>query len=155
VDLDQPEDAAVVRRACPLIFADTGFARQGTSSVAVARQYPGTPGKVGNVLVPVNCHDAERTIASHVAPRPYLPRAWADGAARLPNPRGPKGTAFQTKRSVAAVRHGFGVALRGDGPAPSAGAVLAAPGRQWRTTRRREGCNGRLKAGFTASRRSG
>src|SRR5262249_54509388 len=43
-----------------LIFDDTGFAKQGQSSVGVARQYSGTLGKVGNCQVTVNCHYAER-----------------------------------------------------------------------------------------------
>src|SRR5262249_42357587 len=42
-----------------LIFDDTGFAKQGQSSVGVARQYSGTLGKVGNCQVTVNCHYAE------------------------------------------------------------------------------------------------
>jgi SRSO17 transposase len=45
-----------------LIFDDTGFAKQGRSSVGVARQYSGTLGKVGNCQVTVNCHYAERIL---------------------------------------------------------------------------------------------
>src|SRR5918911_4597255 len=57
-----------------LLFDDTGFAKQGKSSVGVARQYSGTLGKVGNCQVTVNCHYAERTIAWPVATRLYLPK---------------------------------------------------------------------------------
>src|ERR1700730_12434939 len=60
-----------------LIFDDTGFAKQGKSSVGVARQYSGTLGKVGNCQVTVNCHYAERTIAWPVATRLYLGKEWA------------------------------------------------------------------------------
>src|SRR5512143_2930932 len=52
-----------------LLFDDTGFAKQGKSSVGVARQYSGTLGKVGNCQVTVNCHYAERTIAWPVSTR--------------------------------------------------------------------------------------
>src|ERR671934_1267152 len=61
-----------------LVFDDTGFAKQGKSSVGVARQYSGTLGKVGNCQVTVNCHYAERTLAWPVVTRLYLPKQWAD-----------------------------------------------------------------------------
>src|SRR5260370_30967967 len=66
-----------------LIFDDTGFAKQGKSSVGVARQYSGTLGKVGNCQVTVNSHYAERTIAWPIATRLSLPKAWTEDAARL------------------------------------------------------------------------
>src|SRR5215468_374559 len=59
-----------------LIFDDTGFAKQGSSSVGVARQYSGTVGKVANCQVTVNCHYAERNFAFPVATRLYLPEKW-------------------------------------------------------------------------------
>ncbi len=84
-----------------LVFDDTGFAKQGRSSVGVARQYSGTLGKVGNCQVTVNCHYAERTIAWPVATRLYLPRPWADDPARRQQAQVPKGVAFQTKPEIA------------------------------------------------------
>src|SRR3954452_4582610 len=79
-----------------LIFDDTGFAKQGKSSVGVARQYSGTLGKVGNCQVTVNCHYAERTIAWPVATRLYLPNKWAFDQPRRDKAKVPGDVAFQT-----------------------------------------------------------
>src|SRR5215475_7848546 len=84
-----------------LIFDDTGFAKQGKSSVGVARQYSGTLGKVGNCQVTVNCHYAERTIAWPVASRLYLPKEWAADPARRAKAQVPKEVVFQTKPQIA------------------------------------------------------
>jgi SRSO17 transposase len=84
-----------------LIFDDTGFAKQGKSSVGVARQYSGTLGKVGNCQVTVNCHYAERTIAWPVATRLYLPAKWADDQARRTKAKVPEDVPFQTKPEIA------------------------------------------------------
>jgi SRSO17 transposase len=84
-----------------LIFDDTGFAKQGKSSVGVARQYSGTLGKVGNCQVTVNCHYAERTIAWPVATRLYLPQEWTDDAERLKKAKVPGDITFQTKPQIA------------------------------------------------------
>src|SRR4051794_9349075 len=73
-----------------LIFDDTGFAKQGKSSVGVARQYSGTLGKRGNCQVTVNCHYAERTIAWPVATQLYLPKEWTDDPKRLHKAKVPK-----------------------------------------------------------------
>jgi SRSO17 transposase len=84
-----------------LIFDDTGFAKQGTGSVGVARQYSGTLGKVGNCQVTVNCHYAERTIAWPVATRLYLPEDWAADAGRRAKAKVPEAITFQTKPQIA------------------------------------------------------
>jgi SRSO17 transposase len=84
-----------------LIFDDTGFAKQGRSSVGVARQYSGTLGKVGNCQVTVNCHYAERTLAWPVASRLYLPKEWAFDPARRETARVPTEVVFQTKPAIA------------------------------------------------------
>src|SRR5947199_3743584 len=80
-----------------LVFDDTGFAKQGQSSVGVARQYSGTLGKVGNCQVTVNCHYAERTIAWPVATRLYLNKEWAQDRARRQKAKVPEDLPFQTK----------------------------------------------------------
>jgi len=104
-DLNQQRVEAM--RALPtegdaaLIFDDTGFAKQGKSSVGVARQYSGTLGKVGNCQVTVNCHYAERTIAWPVATRLYLPKEWTDDPERLKKAKVPKAITFQTKPQIA------------------------------------------------------
>jgi SRSO17 transposase len=84
-----------------LIFDDTGFAKQGKSSVGVARQYSGTLGKVGNCQVTVNCHYAERTIAWPVASRLYLGKEWAYDEARRHKAKVPQDVPFQTKPEIA------------------------------------------------------
>jgi SRSO17 transposase len=84
-----------------LIFDDTGFAKQGKSSVGVARQYSGTLGKVGNCQVAVNCHYAERTIGWPVATRLYLPREWAADMERRAKVKVPEEIEFQTKAEIA------------------------------------------------------
>jgi SRSO17 transposase len=84
-----------------LIFDDTGFAKQGKSSVGVARQYSGTLGKVGNCQVTVNCHYAERTIAWPIATRLYLGKEWAYDEVRRTKAKVPEDVAFQTKPEIA------------------------------------------------------
>ena len=84
-----------------LIFDDTGFAKQGQSSVGVTRQYSGTLGKVGNCQVTVNCHYAERTLAWPVATRLYLPEVWANDPARRTKAHVPQEVVFQTKPQIA------------------------------------------------------
>src|SRR5262249_35114807 len=84
-----------------LIFDDTGFAKQGKSSVGVARQYSGTLGKVGNCQVTVNCHYAERTLAGRVATRWSLPEDGAADAGRGARAKVPAEVAFQTKPAIA------------------------------------------------------
>jgi SRSO17 transposase len=84
-----------------LLFDDTGFAKQGRSSVGVARQYSGTLGKTGNCQVTVNCHYAERTLAWPVATRLYLNKEWAQDRARRQKAKVPEDLAFQTKPEIA------------------------------------------------------
>jgi SRSO17 transposase len=84
-----------------LVFDDTGFAKQGSHSVGVARQYSGTLGKVGNCQVTVNCHYAERTLAWPVNTRLYLPKPWASDPVRRAQVHVPEQIEFQTKAEIA------------------------------------------------------
>jgi SRSO17 transposase len=84
-----------------IIFDDTGFAKQGRSSVGVERQYSGTLGKVANCQITVNCHYAERTLAWPVATRLYLPRTWTGDPDRRTKAHIPPEITFQTKADLA------------------------------------------------------
>jgi SRSO17 transposase len=84
-----------------LIFDDTGFAKQGQSSVGVKRQYSGTLGKQGNCQVTVNCHYAERTVAWPISTRLYLPKEWATDPDRRAQAKVPEEVAFRTKPEIA------------------------------------------------------
>src|SRR3954453_6771804 len=84
-----------------LISDDTGFAKQGKSSVGVAWQYSGTLGKTGTCQVTVNCHYAERTLAWPVATRLYLPKEWSCDPARRQKAKVPEDIEFQTKPEIA------------------------------------------------------
>src|ERR1044071_928901 len=84
-----------------LVFDDTGFPKQGTASVGVARQYSGTLGKVGNCQVAVTCCYADPQAAWPVAVQLYLPQAWAQDPARRQQARVPAEVAFQTKPEIA------------------------------------------------------
>jgi SRSO17 transposase len=79
---------------------DTGFAKQGSCSVGVARQYSGTLGKVANCQVAVNCTYAERTLAWPIATRLYLPDTWANDPDRR-RAHVPETVRFQTKAEIA------------------------------------------------------
>src|SRR6266496_782948 len=96
--LELPTDGDAV-----LIFDDTGFIKQGRSSVGVSRQYSGTVGKVANCQVSVNCHYAEPTIAWPIVSRLYLPQDWCADAERRRKAHIPDEIQFQTKPEIALV----------------------------------------------------
>lgn len=84
-----------------LVIDDTGFAKQGTASVGVERQYSGTLGKVGNCQVAVTCCYTDSQATWPVAVCLYLPKTWAQDPARRQKARVPAEVAFQTKPEIA------------------------------------------------------
>ncbi len=68
----QPVEAVVVD--------DTGFAKDGTASPCVARQYSGTLGKVGNCQVGVSVHLVNEHASCAANWRLFCPESWDDAA---------------------------------------------------------------------------
>jgi len=63
-----------------LVIDDTGFAKDGTASPCVARQYSGTLGKVGNCQVAVSVHLVNEHASCAADWRLFCPASWDDTA---------------------------------------------------------------------------
>src|SRR5215210_9314673 len=83
------------------VLDETGFPKQGTKSVGVARQYSGTLGKVGNCQVGVFLGYASERGQALVDSWLYLPARWTDDRARCHAAGVPDGVPFQTKPELA------------------------------------------------------
>jgi len=83
-----------------LILDDTGFAKKGTASVGVGRQYSGTLGRVDNCQVLVSAHYLDRVFDWPVTARLYLPEAWAQDATRRGKAGVPADVVFRTKGQI-------------------------------------------------------
>ena len=85
-----------------IVIDDTGFAKKGTHSVGVARQYSGTLGKRDNCQVAVSLHYAAPGGDCPLALRLYLPESWTSAPERLAEAGVPAPEqAFQTKPAIA------------------------------------------------------
>ena len=83
------------------VLDDTGFPKKGTHSVGVARQYCGQTGKTDNCRVAVTLSIATQEGSLPVGFRLYLPREWADDAARCKKVGVPEEVRFATKGELA------------------------------------------------------
>ena len=84
-----------------LILDDTGFPKQGTHSVGVARQYTGTLGKVASCQVAVTLQFATPREVVGLDARLYLPQSWADDPRRLQKSGVPEDVGYQPKWQLA------------------------------------------------------
>lgn len=84
-----------------IVLDDTGFVKQGHSSVGVARQYTGTAGKVCNCQVAVTCCYSDLQASWPIGVRLYLPQSWTDEAERCLRAGVPAEVGFQTKPQIA------------------------------------------------------
>jgi SRSO17 transposase len=93
-----------------LVVDETGFAKQGTKSVGVARQYSGTLGKVGNCQIGVFLGYASSRGHALIDARLYLPEEWTDDPDRCRAAGVPDEVGFATKpaQALAMVRRARG-----------------------------------------------
>jgi SRSO17 transposase len=96
-----------------LIIDDTGFPKQGTRSVGVARQYTGTLGKVASCQVAVTLQLATDREVAGLDARLYLPQAWTLDRPRCDQAGVPTDMSYEPKWQLAlamlrrAHLHGF------------------------------------------------
>lgn len=92
-DLGEP-DAVIV-------FDPSAFAKKGTKSVGVARQWCGRLGKVENCQVGVFMAYVARNGHALISARLYLPKEWAKDRSRRKAAGVPKETRFRTRQQLA------------------------------------------------------
>jgi SRSO17 transposase len=83
------------------IIDDTSFPKKGQHSVGVAHQYCGQLGKQANCQVAVSLSIANDAASLPVAYRLYLPKDWAEDAARRSKVGVPEEIDFKTKPEIA------------------------------------------------------
>jgi SRSO17 transposase len=84
-----------------LVFDPSAFAKKGSESVGVARQWCGRLGKVDNCQVGVYLGYASRKEHALVDFRLYLPREWTQDRQRCNKAGVPKGVRFATRHELA------------------------------------------------------
>ncbi len=84
-----------------MIVDDTGFAKKGSHSVGVARQYCGRLGKTDNCQIAVTLSLANHQASLPIAYRLYLPESWANDAERRKKAHVPDDVEFRTKPEIA------------------------------------------------------
>lgn len=84
-----------------IVIDDTGFAKKGTFSVGVARQYSGTLGRTDNCQVMTSVHLAGDLGSVMVGARLYLPKGWTDDRERCRTAGIPDEVEFKTKWQIA------------------------------------------------------
>jgi SRSO17 transposase len=87
--------------AAVLVVDETGFLKKGTKSVGVHRQYSGTAGRIENCQLGVFLAYAGAAGRAFLDRELYLPREWADDAARRAEAGVPTDVAFRTKPELA------------------------------------------------------
>jgi SRSO17 transposase len=83
------------------VVDDTGFPKQGSASVGVARQYCGQLGKQENCQVAVSLSVANDHASLPIAYQLYLPETWAEDPARRAKAGVPEAITFETKTAIA------------------------------------------------------
>ena len=84
-----------------LIVDETGFLKKGVKSVGVKRQYSGTAGRIENCQIGVFLAYRSTRGCAFLDRALYLPREWADDAARRNEAKVPPEVAFATKPQLA------------------------------------------------------
>ena len=88
-------------RQAVLVIDETGFLKKGTKSVGVARQYCGTAGRIENCQIGVFLAYASPRGHAFLDRALYLPKAWAEDAARREEAGIPPEVGFATKGELA------------------------------------------------------
>ncbi|MCA1701977.1 MAG: IS701 family transposase [Actinobacteria bacterium] len=87
--------------AAVLVVDETGFLKKGVKSVGVQRQYSGTAGRIENCQIGVFLAYAAPAGTAFLDRALYLPKGWAEDAARRAAAGVPAAAAFRTKGQLA------------------------------------------------------